>query len=133
MLEHTSLDRRLEAVASDRPRVLVVGAGAAGLTLAQLPRRQGLHPVLVEKAALDGAAGYMLALMPLADPVLDALGALDAYLRHSTPTRRYRIRGRHGQPLREYPVDRLPSEAGHDRGISRGHPAGAGPAPGGAR
>ncbi|GAA4661349.1 FAD-dependent oxidoreductase [Streptomyces youssoufiensis] len=120
MLEHTSLEEQLEAVAVDRPRVLVVGAGAAGLTLAQLLRRQGLHPVLVEKAAPDAAAGYMLALMPLADPVLDALGAMDAYLSRSTPMRRYRIRGRHGQPLREYPMDRLLSEAGHYRGISRG-------------
>lgn len=59
--------------------MLVVGAGVAGVTVAQLLRRQGLHPVLVERSAREAGSGYMLALMPLVDPVLDALGVREPY------------------------------------------------------
>ena len=49
MLEPVPLSQQLAAVRNDTVRVLVVGAGVAGVTLAQLLRRAGLHPVLVER------------------------------------------------------------------------------------
>jgi threonine dehydrogenase-like Zn-dependent dehydrogenase len=41
MLEATSIQTQLAAAGDDRLRVLVVGAGVAGLTVAQLLRARG--------------------------------------------------------------------------------------------
>jgi salicylate hydroxylase len=120
VLKSTSLRVQLEAARDDRLRVLVIGAGIAGLTLAQLLRRRGLHPVLVERAGSDAPSGYMLALMPLVDPVLAELGLTEAYRAESVPMDRYRIRSRHGAVVREYRMGKLFDAYGDYRGIGRG-------------
>ncbi|WP_117212186.1 FAD-dependent oxidoreductase [Allorhizocola rhizosphaerae] len=120
MLQETSLRAQLEAAARDRLRVLIVGAGVAGLTLAQLLRRQGLHPVLIERAGPGAPNGYMLALMPLVDPVFAALGVTDEYRARSAGIERYRIRNRHGRLVRDYPLGPMLGAYGDYRGISRG-------------
>ena len=56
MLEATPIQAQLADARGDPLRVLVVGAGVAGVTLAQLLRRQGLHPVLVERSAREALA-----------------------------------------------------------------------------
>ena len=105
---------------ADRLRVLIVGAGVAGLTLAQALRAEGLHPVLVERATGHADAGYMLALMPLVTPVLRKLGVRDAYREHSVRFHGYGLHGRHGQLLRDYGIDTLLDMDGDYRGIARG-------------
>jgi 2-polyprenyl-6-methoxyphenol hydroxylase-like FAD-dependent oxidoreductase len=120
MLRSTPLGNQLEAVRGDRLRVLVIGAGIAGLTLTQLLRRDGLHPVLIERSGPEAPSGYMLALMPLVDPVLAELGLTDEYRARSVRMDRYRIRDRHGALTREYAMGRLLDTYGDYRGISRG-------------
>lgn len=120
MLETTSLRAQLEAARDDRLRVLVIGAGIAGVTLARLLRGRGLHPVLVERAGPDAPSGYMLALMPLVDAALAELGLTEAYRAASVPMDRYRIRSRHGSVVREYTMGALLDTYGDYRGISRG-------------
>ncbi|HLU28360.1 MAG TPA: NAD(P)/FAD-dependent oxidoreductase [Glycomyces sp.] len=120
MLQETPLPEQIDASRGDRLRVLVVGAGVAGLTLAQLLRRRGLHPVLVERAGPDAPSGYMLALMPLVDPVLRALGVTDEYLSGSVAMDRYRIRGRHGSLIAESSLGEMFEAFGDYRGIDRG-------------
>jgi 2-polyprenyl-6-methoxyphenol hydroxylase-like FAD-dependent oxidoreductase len=100
--------------------VLVAGAGVAGLTFAQLLRAEGLHPVLIERAAGSGEAGYMLALMPLVERVIRDLGVTQAYRAASEPFHHYVLHGRHGQKLRSYEIDTLLSATGEYRGLSRG-------------
>ncbi|GAA1502453.1 NAD(P)-binding protein [Brevibacterium permense] len=39
---------------SDEPRILIVGAGIAGITLAQLLRGRGMHPILIDRSADSG-------------------------------------------------------------------------------
>ncbi|GAA5153097.1 FAD-dependent monooxygenase [Pseudonocardia eucalypti] len=114
------LTEQLDAVRADSLRVLVVGAGVAGRTLAGLLRRAGLHPVVVDRSAPDAGTGYMLAMMPLVDPVLADLGVTDTYVERSVPLRRYRIRDRAGRPAREYPMGELLDRFGDYRGLSRG-------------
>nr|WP_255671598.1 NAD(P)/FAD-dependent oxidoreductase [Glycomyces amatae] len=110
----------MDAARNDRLRVLVIGAGIAGLTLAQLLRGRGLHPVLVERAGPDAPSGYMLALVPLVDPVLAELALTKTYRDRSVPMRRYRLRSRHGALVREYEMGKLLDAYGDYRGISRG-------------
>jgi 2-polyprenyl-6-methoxyphenol hydroxylase-like FAD-dependent oxidoreductase len=51
-------------------RVLIAGAGVAVLALAGLLRRQGHHPVVVERRAADDEPGYAVALWPHGTRVL---------------------------------------------------------------
>ncbi|MDI3471042.1 MAG: hypothetical protein OJF62_003105 [Pseudolabrys sp.] len=120
MFIETSIKEQVERQRHDRMRVLVVGAGVAGLTLAQLLRRSGLSPVLVERASASTEPGYMLALMPLAEQALRELGVWDDYVSRSVPFHRYRPHGHRGQLLREYEIDTLLGAEGEYRGIMRG-------------
>lgn len=120
MFVATPLREQLAHVQGDRLRVLVVGAGVAGLTLAQALRAGGLHPVLLERAADHADSGYMLALMPLVEPALGLTGVREAYRARSVRFHRYVLHGRHGQRLREYAIDSLLSRYGEYRGIARG-------------
>jgi 2-polyprenyl-6-methoxyphenol hydroxylase-like FAD-dependent oxidoreductase len=120
MLTATSVQAQVAAAREDPLRVLVVGAGVAGVTLAQLLRRAGLHPVLLERSGQDADSGYMLALMPMVDPVLEELGLRDEYAAHSVGLRRYRLRNRAGALIREYSMEGLLNRFGDYRGISRG-------------
>jgi salicylate hydroxylase len=119
MLEEVALEKQLAAVQGNRLRVLVVGAGVAGVTVAQLLRTAGLDPVLVERRGADADPGYMLGLMPLVDPALRHLRVEGAYREHSVPIRRYTLRDRAGRPLREYDLEGLLA-FGDYRGIGRG-------------
>ena len=51
MITPASVSRQLTSVPEGTPRVLIVGAGIAGITLAQLLRGQGLAPVFVDRSA----------------------------------------------------------------------------------
>ena len=120
MLEATPIQAQLADARGDPLRVLVVGAGVAGLTVAQLLRGQGLHPVLVERSAHEAGSGYMLALMPLVDPVLETLGVREPYLAASVGLDRYRFRNPAGRQLGQYSLASLFDRFGDYRGISRG-------------
>lgn len=120
MFAATSVGDQLAAAREDQLRVLIVGAGVAGLTLAQLLRARGLHPVLVERAGPgQDAAGYMLGLMPFVDPVIRSLGAENEYLGQSVGMHQYRLRGAIGIALRDYSLDAALGQFGHYRGIER--------------
>jgi salicylate hydroxylase len=120
MFTETSIEDQLEAQRDDRLRVLVVGAGVAGLTLAQLLRRSRLNPVLIERASSNTEPGYMLALMPLVNQAIREIGVWDDYVSQSVPFHRYRIHGHRGQLLREYEIDTLLDVDGEYLGIVRG-------------
>ncbi|MFD5214155.1 FAD-dependent oxidoreductase [Microbacterium sp. NPDC058345] len=120
MLTATPLAEQLDAQRDDRLRVLVVGAGIAGITIAQLLRRDGLHPVLVDRMPDMEHPGYMLALMPTVDQAFIDLGAQEAYRAAGTPLERYRFRSHRGRPLRTDALGELLSVYGDYNGISRG-------------
>jgi 2-polyprenyl-6-methoxyphenol hydroxylase-like FAD-dependent oxidoreductase len=107
MFIETSLEEQVERQRNDRMRVLVVGAGVAGLTLAQLLRRSRLNPVLIERASSSTEPGYMLALMPLVNQAIREIRVWDDYVSQSVPFHHYRLHGHHGQLMREYEIDTL--------------------------
>lgn len=120
LLTATTLNAQLDSQRDDHLRVLIAGEGAAGLTLAALLRRHGLHPVVIERMPTMAHPGYMLALMPTVDTVLDDLGIHDEYLAHSSPLARYAFRSHRGKTLRSDEVGELLSIHGDYQGIERG-------------
>ncbi|WP_067244946.1 FAD-dependent oxidoreductase [Microbacterium resistens] len=115
-----SLDDQLHAQRDDPLRILIVGAGVAGTALAQLLRRRGLHPALVERTAPGEHPGYMLALMPNADPVFRDLGSTALYRERSVALRTFAFHSHRGRVLRRDPLGDLLSAHGDYRGIDRG-------------
>ncbi len=116
----TSVERQYEETSSDDLRVLVVGAGIAGVTAAQLLRRSGRHPVLIERGEPDSAPGYMLALMPMVDAAFGDLGVRDRYRAASVSLERYSVHGHTGRMLRQDSMAVIMARFGDYRGIARG-------------
>ncbi|MHC9293591.1 FAD-dependent oxidoreductase [Mycobacterium sp. LTG2003] len=120
MFTSTTLEKQYLSTARDKLRILIVGAGIAGLTAAGLLRRAGHHPVLIERASDGIPPGYMLALMPIADAALDDLGARAAYRGASVPFDDYGMRAHTGRLVRVDSMSRVLGSYGDYRGISRG-------------
>lgn len=118
--EQQSVAQQVSAARGDDTVVVVVGAGVAGVTLAQLLRRQGRHPILVERRDDDAHPGYMLALMPMVDRALDDLGVREDYRRRSQRFDRYGVHSHTGRLIRVDSMDRLLRSFGDYRGICRG-------------
>ena len=120
MLTATSVERQYEQTRTDELRILIVGAGIAGVTAAQLLRRSGRHPVLIERGDGGSALGYMLALMPMVDAALDDLAVREAYRAASVPLERYAVHGHTGRLLRVDSMASILARYGDYRGIARG-------------
>ncbi len=120
MLTDTPLTEQLEAAGQDPLRVLIVGAGVAGVCVARLLQRQGLHPVLLERSNRDADDGYMLGLMPLVDGPLRRLGVWEQYRDLSVAMHRYQLRSSRGRAIRTYSFDPVFAPYGRYGGIERG-------------
>ena len=82
-------------------RILIVGAGIGGLTLAALLRRWGVQPDIIDRAPSFDHAGYMLGLYPLGSRVLHGLHVRRLRCRERADERlcRRQRQGRDHQPL----------------------------------
>lgn len=100
-------------------RVLIVGAGIAGLTLSALLRQKGVKPQIVDRAPDFNAAGYMLALFPMGNRVLHGLGAFDAFLARSEPMDVYNMCNGHGEAMQTFDIAAALGKFGVTRQLSR--------------
>ncbi len=116
-----SVQAQYERAAGDPLRVLIVGAGIAGVAAAQLLRRAGWHPVLIERGRNERPPGYMLALMPMVDRLIEDLGVHDRYIDESVEMGRYAFRSHTGRALRTDSMAGILDRFGDYRGISRAH------------
>jgi 2-polyprenyl-6-methoxyphenol hydroxylase-like FAD-dependent oxidoreductase len=75
------------------PKVLVVGAGPVGLTMAAELRRLGIAARLIERAADRSPGSKALVVWQRTLEQLDPLGVSDSILAHGAPARRIRVLG----------------------------------------
>lgn len=100
-------------------RILIVGGGIAGLTLATALRRRGLGAELVERAARWNPIGAGIAVQPNAMRVLRELGLGSAVEHAGTRVRRWLFCDRAGQVLCDIALDPLWGDVSPFVGIAR--------------
>lgn len=101
-------------------RVLIVGAGIGGLTLAALLRRWNVAPDVIDRAPNFDHAGYMLGLYPLGSRILHGLGAFDAFVTASEPMDHYALANGRGEVIQRYDLGVITDRFGPIRQLSRG-------------
>ncbi|MGW8729424.1 FAD-dependent monooxygenase [Streptomyces sp. NPDC055808] len=102
-------------------RILIVGAGIAGLALAKVLLERGLAVDVVERRA-DGAPdlGAGLYLPANAVRALEAIGVGDEVAKHAAPVTRQRLHDHRGRVLSEFAVDRIWGDVGPCLAMTRG-------------
>lgn len=100
-------------------RVLIVGAGIAGLAAARALMDRGLVVDVVERRADWQASGAGLYLPANAVRALERLGIGDEVAKRAQPVARQRIHDHRGRALSEFDVDRIWGDVGGCLAISR--------------
>src|SRR5215472_13430032 len=93
-------------------RVLIVGAGVTGLTLAALLEQRGFAPTIVERRTLHDDASCVLGLWPAGSRVLKGLGLFRAFLNTGLECARYTVANAAGQVLHSYSLEPLAERYG---------------------
>ncbi|WP_423743547.1 FAD-dependent monooxygenase (plasmid) [Haladaptatus sp. SPP-AMP-3] len=93
-------------------RILVVGGGIAGLTLAGLLEQRGFSPDVVEKSSNYGGLGYTLSLWPAGSNILKGLGKYDELLDNADQFEEYHVLDHDGTQLHGYDMGSLADEYG---------------------
>ena len=83
-------------------RILIVGAGVAGLTVTALLQRQGHSLFLIDQRSPEADLGYAIGLWPQGSRVLHALDIHDAFVAESEPMLRYSLRDNRNHLNRAY-------------------------------
>ncbi|MFI8931529.1 FAD-dependent monooxygenase [Streptomyces sp. NPDC053474] len=103
-----------------RPRILIVGAGIAGLTLTHALRRNGLYADIIERSSRFPTTGAGLYLPANAVRTVAHLGLGDALARRGHPITRQRILDHRDRHLATVPVHRVWGDVGACLALTRG-------------
>ena len=93
-------------------RILIVGAGIGGLTLAALLERRGVKARLVERAPNFDHAGYMLGLWPLGSRILHGLSLYDRFAAESIEGRHYEVLDDRGKLIKHWSMQPIADRFG---------------------
>lgn len=100
-------------------RVLIIGGGVAGLTLAGLLQQRGFTPRVVERAPEYGRVGYIIVIWPSGSRILKGLGLYRQLIETGLPFSTYNVWNEKGEMLRSYSVDEVSDKYGPMIGIYR--------------
>ncbi len=93
-------------------KVLIVGAGIAGLTLCGLLQQRSFRPVLVERAEQFGDAGYVIVVWPSGSRILKGLGVYQRFVKKGCAFTNYRISDYRGKEINNYTIDPVAKKYG---------------------
>jgi 2-polyprenyl-6-methoxyphenol hydroxylase-like FAD-dependent oxidoreductase len=100
-------------------RVLIVGGGVAGLTLAALLQQRGFRPVVVEKIHDHPDAGYVIGLWPTGSRILKGLRLFSNFCDVGVECSRYIVCNEHGDTLHSFSFELLTRRYGALVDLSR--------------
>ncbi|QDU94910.1 FAD-dependent oxidoreductase [Lignipirellula cremea] len=100
-------------------RILIVGAGIGGMTLAALLRQRGQQATLVERAPDFEHAGYMLGLWPLGSRVLHGLSLYERFAADSMECTDYEVRDNHGELVKHWSMGPISDRFGPNLSCTR--------------
>ncbi|MFD2923943.1 FAD-dependent oxidoreductase [Halobacillus naozhouensis] len=100
-------------------KILIVGGGIAGLSLAGLLRKRGIEPVVVEKVEEYGEVGYFLGLWPLGSRVLHGLDLYEEYVKAGFPIKDYKVLNESGRLLNQLTFENVSEQFGETYLIAR--------------
>lgn len=100
-------------------RVLIVGGGVGGLTLAALLQQRGFAPVVVEKTQRSRDAGYVIGLWPAGSKILKGLGLFPALCDLGVECSRYIVSNEQGETLHSFSFQQLTERYGPLIDVSR--------------
>lgn len=101
-------------------RVLISGAGMAGLTLAALLRQRGTEADIIDRAPDFDHAGYVLGLYPLGNRVLHGLGVYEDFASVSEAMDDYVVAGTNGREIKRFDFRPFVEAYGDIRILGRG-------------
>lgn len=85
-------------------RILIIGGGITGLTLAGLLGQRGFRPTIVERILEYGKVGYIIVLWPSGSRILKGLGIYRKLLDAGLPLSTYNVWNEKGEMLHSYSV-----------------------------
>jgi len=100
-------------------RILIVGAGIGGMTLAALLNQTATETVLVERAPNFDHAGYMLGLWPLGSRVLHGLSLYERFAAESIEGKNYEVRDNHGALVKNWSMQPIAERFGPNLSCTR--------------
>lgn len=86
-------------------KILIIGGGVAGLTLAGLLQRRGFAPKLVERTPEYGKVGYVIVIWPSGSRVLKGLGIYERLLEEGCQFTSYYVSNYKGEMIKTYTID----------------------------
>lgn len=101
--------------------ILIVGAGVAGLTCANLLKKEGVNFKIIEKEEAESfnKSGYMLGLLPLGGRVLTQMDLKEDYFDQSIEMSDYEIHKENGSLNKAFSMEFINNDYGSYRGIGR--------------
>lgn len=100
-------------------RILIVGAGVGGMTLAALLKKLDVAVTIIERAPNFDHAGYMLGLWPLGARVLHGLSLYERFAKQCIPGRQYEVRDNHGELIKRWSMDTIAERFGPNLSCTR--------------
>ncbi len=86
-------------------KILIVGAGIAGLTLCGLLEQRGFQPTLIERAPEFGDVGYVIVVWPSGSRILKGLGLYELLEDRGCAFTDYKISNYKGKFINSYTID----------------------------